>query len=68
MSADIPQIYISREPVDHISFDITLLGYCDTVVAELCRRSGWALCHPMIPPDFEAVVKAGEGDGIWTVS
>ena len=46
----IPQIYISRTPVSHINFDIDLLGDCDVVVAELCRRLGWDLNHPMVPP------------------
>jgi len=46
----VPQIYISRTPVSHINFDIDLLGDCDVVVAELCRRAGWELKHPMIPP------------------
>ncbi|KAI0539082.1 DHS-like NAD/FAD-binding domain-containing protein [Xylaria digitata] len=45
----IPQIYISRTPVSHINFDIDLLGDCDVVVAELCRRAGWDLDHPMVP-------------------
>ncbi|KAI0518100.1 DHS-like NAD/FAD-binding domain-containing protein [Xylaria bambusicola] len=47
----IPQIYISRTPVSHINFDIDLLGDCDIVVAELCRRAGWDLNHPMVPPN-----------------
>ncbi|KAI0129479.1 DHS-like NAD/FAD-binding domain-containing protein [Xylariales sp. AK1849] len=45
----IPQIYISRTPVSHVNFDIDLLGDCDVVVAELCRRAGWDLHHEMIP-------------------
>ncbi|KAL8666573.1 MAG: hypothetical protein Q9202_001371 [Teloschistes flavicans] len=40
-----PQIYISRE---HIDFDIDMLGECDTVVTELCRRLGWDFQHEMI--------------------
>lgn len=47
----VPQIYISRTPVTHINFDIDLLGECDVVVAELCRRAGWHLDHPMVPPN-----------------
>lgn len=34
-----------------MTFDITLLGDCDVVVAELCRRAGWDLKHDMIPKD-----------------
>ena len=43
--SEVPHIYISREPVTHINFDIQLLGYCDDVVAELCRRAGWKIEH-----------------------
>ncbi|KAH9865821.1 hypothetical protein J1614_009408 [Plenodomus biglobosus] len=46
---NIPQIYISRDPIHHINFDINLLGDCDVVVAELARRAGWELKHKMIP-------------------
>ncbi|KAK1915358.1 hypothetical protein P3342_003167 [Pyrenophora teres f. teres] len=51
---DVPQIYISRDPIHHINFDINLLGDCDVVVAELARRAGWVLEHKMIP-DAQAV-------------
>ncbi|KAF2018569.1 SIR2-domain-containing protein [Aaosphaeria arxii CBS 175.79] len=46
---DVPQIYISRDPIHHINFDINLLGDSDTIVAELARRAGWDLKHSMIP-------------------
>ncbi|KFX98997.1 hypothetical protein O988_04092 [Pseudogymnoascus sp. VKM F-3808] len=49
LPAHIPQIYISREPVKHVNFDVDMLGDCDVVVAELCRRAGWELDHEMIP-------------------
>ncbi|QSL66245.1 hypothetical protein MERGE_000620 [Pneumocystis wakefieldiae] len=40
--SNIPQIYISRESVKHITFDITLLSnYCDDIVANLCNRLNW---------------------------
>ncbi|KAI1842022.1 hypothetical protein JX265_001330 [Neoarthrinium moseri] len=57
----IPQIYISRTPVSHINFDIDLLGDCDVVVAELCRRAGWDLKHEMIPPDQKVQTIPQEG-------
>ncbi|EJP64691.1 Sir2 family protein [Beauveria bassiana ARSEF 2860] len=50
LPSHIPQIYVSRQPVNHINFDIDLLGDCDVVVAELCRRLGWPLRHEMVPP------------------
>ncbi|KAH6608564.1 nad-dependent histone deacetylase sir2 [Trichoderma cornu-damae] len=57
----IPQIYVSRQAVTHINFDIDLLGDCDVVVAELCRRLGWPLVHEMVPPDQVIDVRAEEG-------
>ncbi|KAI0400295.1 DHS-like NAD/FAD-binding domain-containing protein [Xylaria palmicola] len=57
----IPQIYISRTPVSHINFDIDLLGDCDVVVAELCRRLGWELKHPMVPPDQKVDIALEKG-------
>ncbi|OAA62660.1 SIR2-like protein [Niveomyces insectorum RCEF 264] len=51
MPPHVPQIYISRTAVHHINFDIDLLGDCDVVVAELCRRAGWDLQHEMVPPN-----------------
>ena len=47
----VPQIYVSREAVSHINFDIDLLGDCDVVVTELCSRLKWPLVHEMVPPD-----------------
>jgi len=57
----VPQIYISLEPVRHVNFDIDLLGPCDVVVAELCRRAGWDLHHDMIPPGQTVDVSLEEG-------
>ncbi|KAG5991917.1 hypothetical protein E4U52_003219 [Claviceps spartinae] len=61
----VPQIYVSREPVSHVEFDIDLLGDCDVVVAELCRRLGWPMVHDMLPAAGEQSVRvspaAGEG-------
>lgn len=57
----IPQIYISRTPVAHHNFDVDLLGDCDVVVAELCRRAGWDLRHEMIPDDQTIEVRREPG-------
>ncbi|KAI8928545.1 DHS-like NAD/FAD-binding domain-containing protein [Entophlyctis helioformis] len=47
---DVPQILINMESLPHMqTFDVQLLGYCDTIVAELCRRLGWDLVHPQLP-------------------
>ncbi|KAI5307065.1 NAD-dependent histone deacetylase sir2, partial [Ascosphaera atra] len=50
-------------PVSHIDFDIEMLGNCDTVVSELCRRAGWELKHEMIPEDEKVEVTPVEGCG-----
>ena len=41
--ASVPQIWISREHCQRtgLKVDIELLGDCDLVVEELCRRAGW---------------------------
>ncbi|MCJ1479479.1 NAD-dependent histone deacetylase sir2 [Lambiella insularis] len=61
LPAHVPQIFISRDPCLHVDFDIELLGDCDVVVAELCRRAGWELKHEMIPPGqvIDAQLSAG---------
>ncbi|KAF3053080.1 NAD-dependent histone deacetylase sir2 [Didymella keratinophila] len=48
---NVPQIFISRDPIHHINFDIQLLGDCDVIVTELARRAGWKLNHDMLPED-----------------
>lgn len=41
---NIPQIWISKErcKVDGVKVDIELLGECDVIIEELCRRAGWS--------------------------
>lgn len=34
----VPQILINREPLDHLTFDVELLGDCDVIIGEICRR------------------------------
>lgn len=40
---NIPQILINREPLSNFAFDIELLGYCDTITAEISTRLEWSL-------------------------
>ncbi|KAK2755927.1 NAD-dependent histone deacetylase sir2 [Arachnomyces sp. PD_36] len=61
MPRHVPQIYISRTPVSHIDFDIDMLGDCDVVISELCRRAGWDLKHEMIPEGEKVEVELQEG-------
>ena len=58
----VPQILINREPLYHFNFDVELLGNCDTVIHELCRRLGddWANItedHDMPHLDKEVIEK-----------
>ncbi|KAF4455548.1 nad-dependent histone deacetylase sir2 [Fusarium austroafricanum] len=61
LPAHIPQIYVSRQAVNHINFDIDLLGDCDIVVAELCRRLGWSMVHEMVPKNQKVDVRTEPG-------
>lgn len=61
LPSHIPQIYISRQAVTHINFDIDLLGDCDVVVAELCRRLAWPFKHEMVPKNQKIDVRTEEG-------
>ncbi|KAF2717539.1 SIR2-domain-containing protein [Polychaeton citri CBS 116435] len=59
LPSNVPHIYISNEAINHVNFDIQLLGQCDDVVVELCNHIGgieWKLRHKMIPHDFKARV------------
>lgn len=60
LPAHIPQIYVSRQTVSHINFDIDLLGDCDVVVSELCRQLDWPLEHEMIPEDQKIHIRTDE--------
>lgn len=57
----VPQMYISRTPVSHVNFDVDMLGDCDVVVAELCRRAGWELKHEMVPEGQKVDVELVDG-------
>ncbi|TPX70928.1 hypothetical protein SpCBS45565_g01420 [Spizellomyces sp. 'palustris'] len=46
----VPQILINMESLPHMEgFDIHLLGYCDTICAQLCRMLEWDLKHEKLP-------------------
>ena len=49
------------QPVSHVDFDIEMLGDCDVVVADLCRRAGWELVHEMIPDGPTVDVQLQQG-------
>lgn len=46
---NVPQILINKEPLEHMTFDIELLGNSDDIIQELCLRLGdkWTgICEP----------------------
>lgn len=63
LPSHVSQIYVSRQPVTHINFDIDLLGDCDVVVTELCRRLKWPFKHEMVPRDQVITVTTEPGHG-----
>ncbi|KAK0272701.1 NAD-dependent histone deacetylase sir2 [Friedmanniomyces endolithicus] len=69
LPAEVPHIFISREAIEHVNFDVQLLGECDDVCFELCRRAGWGLRHEMIPKGgLQVVVRPVEGSTCrWSV-
>ncbi|XP_041363489.1 NAD-dependent protein deacetylase sirtuin-1-like isoform X2 [Gigantopelta aegis] len=50
LPADVPQVLINREHLEHMKFDVELLGNCDEIVCELCRRLG----HGWEVPGYDA--------------
>lgn len=54
VDGSVPQILINREHLPHMTFDTELLGYSDTIVAELCHRLG---------KEWEESVGVASGDG-----
>ncbi|EGP92083.1 uncharacterized protein MYCGRDRAFT_98741 [Zymoseptoria tritici IPO323] len=50
----VPHVYVSRERLRHVAVDVQLLGDCDVVVGELCKRLGWSL------EGMEGLVATGE--------
>lgn len=38
-----------------------MIGDCDVVISELCRRAGWDLNHEMIPEREKVKVELVEG-------
>ncbi|XP_013066910.2 NAD-dependent protein deacetylase sirtuin-1-like isoform X2 [Biomphalaria glabrata] len=49
LPAHVPQILINRERLHHFNFDVELLGNCDGIMAELCRRLGPGWDHLATP-------------------
>ena len=62
VKSDVPQILINREPLEHINFDIELLGNCDDIVHELCRRLGspWDGICSAFPGKYPALTEVNK--------
>ena len=65
--ANVPQIWINRErysgiacDMPGVNVDIELLGECDLVVEELCRRAGMNLDEFLWKEDGEKIVKVNQ--------
>ncbi|KAK7113350.1 NAD-dependent protein deacetylase sirtuin-1-like [Littorina saxatilis] len=47
---NVPQIIINREPLHKsLNFDVELLGNCDDIISELCKRLGEGWDHLALP-------------------
>ena len=67
--AEVPHVYISRDPAPHINFDVSLIGYCDDIVGELARRASWKIEHAEFDSSTQAVVeKFDESGHHWKIS
>ena len=67
VSPDVPQIFISRDRVRHVNFDVTLLGDCDLITEELAKRAGWLLEHPMLKRKEVELSEVDHELAIWNV-
>merc|ERR1712008_225003 len=50
---NVPQILINREPLPHCTFDVELLGDCDTIVNQICLMLGEGWERPVHGPRLE---------------
>lgn len=69
IQAQVPQILINKEPLDHMDFDIELLGNCDDIIQELCLRLGddWTqVCETNTSPlqEIEGIPDLGQEFGV----
>ncbi|KAH9498898.1 NAD-dependent protein deacetylase sirtuin-1 [Bulinus truncatus] len=60
LPAHVPQILINRERLHHFNFDVELLGNCDGIIGELCRRlgPGWEQLATLGPPLDEVTLSS----------
>ncbi|KAJ3225046.1 NAD-dependent histone deacetylase sir2 [Chytriomyces hyalinus] len=51
--SEVPAILINKETLDaKVKFDYMMKGDSDTIVSEICRRLGWDLVSPLLPPSL----------------
>ncbi|CAG5117926.1 unnamed protein product, partial [Candidula unifasciata] len=60
LPGSVPQILINRERLHYLNFDVELLGNCDDIVGELCRRlgPGWEELAASGPPLSEILMSS----------
>ena len=69
----VPHVYVNREAIEHVNFDVQCLGDCDDVVEELCVRAGWSgglRAHEMVKAKAGRTIiteKAGDAPERWRV-
>jgi len=53
---EVPQILINREPLPHCTFDVELLGDCDSIINQICLMLGEGWDSPVHRDRLEQIV------------
>merc|ERR1719186_1505575 len=53
---EVPQILINREPLPHCTFDVELLGDCDSIINQICLMLGEGWASPVHRDRLEQIV------------
>jgi len=56
----VPQILINRERLSHLTFDVELLGDCDTIINQLCHMLEGDWSHPIHRPPLSQTLALPE--------
>merc|ERR1719357_1271369 len=52
VSPEVPQILINREPLNHLTPDVELLGDCDGIINQICLKLGQGWEEPVHGPEL----------------
>ena len=58
----IPQILINREPLNHLTPDVELLGDCDGIINQICLKLGQGWEEPVHGPELAETQELLQGD------